>query len=75
MHSIEKLGWYSFSSIYIAVNNIKNILLNIIDGLIITGGNFDIDPKLIWKPKLEGSQEMLKSLIVLILKLKIAIRV
>ena len=42
LHSIENYGGIPFP-IFHTNNNVKNIF-NLIDGLIITGGNFDIDP-------------------------------
>ena len=47
LHSIEKLGGIPFP-LFHSRKNIKNIF-NLIDGLIITGGNFDIDPKIYGK--------------------------
>ena len=44
LHSIEKYGGIPFPLLH-SNKNIKNIF-NLIDGLIITGGNFDIDPKI-----------------------------
>tara|TARA_B110000438_G_C15748436_1_gene621806 strand:- start:276 stop:989 length:714 start_codon:yes stop_codon:yes gene_type:complete len=55
LHSIEKLGGIPFPLLH-SSKNIKNIS-SVIDGLIITGGNFDIDPKLYGK-KLEGSRNV-----------------
>jgi len=47
LHSIEKYGGIPFP-LFHSNKNIKNIF-NLIDGLIITGGNFDIDPKMYGK--------------------------
>ena len=44
LHSIEKLGGIPFPLLH-TNNNIFDIF-NLLDGLIITGGNFDISPKL-----------------------------
>jgi len=44
LHSIDRLGGIPFP-IFHSQKNIKEIF-NMIDGLIITGGNFDIDPKI-----------------------------
>jgi len=44
LHSIEKYGGIPFPLLH-SNKNIKNIF-NLIDGLIITGGNFDINPKI-----------------------------
>lgn len=53
LHSIEKFGGIPFPLLHTQVN-IKEIF-NILDGLIITGGNFDIDPNLYGK-KSQGSR-------------------
>ena len=53
LHSIEKHGGIPFP-LFHSNNNIKNIF-NLIDGLIITGGNFDINPELYGK-KLKKSR-------------------
>ena len=53
LHSIEKYGGIPFP-LFHSSKNIKNIF-NLIDGLIITGGNFDIDPKIYGK-KLKESR-------------------
>ena len=53
LHSIEKFGGIPFPLLH-TKENIKNIF-NILDGLIITGGNFDIDPNLYGK-KSRGSR-------------------
>jgi len=47
LHSINKFGGIPFP-LFHNNNNVKDIF-NLIDGLIITGGNFDIDPKLYGK--------------------------
>jgi putative glutamine amidotransferase len=47
LHSIEKLGGIPFPLLHTQIN-IKNIF-NLLDGLIITGGNFDIDPSIYGK--------------------------
>ena len=47
LHSIEKHGGIPFP-LFHSNKNIKNIF-KLIDGLIITGGNFDIDPKMYGK--------------------------
>ena len=44
LHSIEKLGGIPFPLLH-TNSNITEIF-NLLDGLIITGGNFDIDPKI-----------------------------
>ena len=44
LHSIEKFGGIPFPLLH-TQKNIKNIY-NLLDGLIITGGNFDIDPNI-----------------------------
>ena len=44
LHAIEKLEGIPFPLCH-SMDNIEDIL-NIIDGIIITGGNFDIDPSL-----------------------------
>ena len=43
LHSIESLGGIPFPLLH--TNKNDNELFNLLDGLIITGGNFDIDPK------------------------------
>jgi len=53
LHSIEILGGIPFPLLH-SNKNIKNIY-NLLDGLIITGGNFDINPKIYGK-KYEGSR-------------------
>ena len=53
LHSIEAYGGIPFP-LFHSNKNIKNIF-NLIDGLIITGGNFDIDPKIYGK-KLKDSR-------------------
>ena len=44
LHTIEKLNGIPFP-LFHSMNNVNDIL-NIIDGIIITGGNFDIEPSL-----------------------------
>ena len=44
LHSIEKLGGIPFP-LFHSLENLHDIF-SIIDGIIITGGNFDIDPTL-----------------------------
>jgi len=44
IHSVEKLGGFPFP-LFHSLTNIKNIF-SLIDGIIITGGNFDINPSL-----------------------------
>ena len=44
LHSIEKLGGVPFP-LFHSIENISEFI-EIIDGVIITGGNFDIDPRL-----------------------------
>tara|TARA_Y100001970_G_C13971406_1_gene718394 strand:- start:42 stop:758 length:717 start_codon:yes stop_codon:yes gene_type:complete len=44
IHSVEKLGGFPFP-LFHSLTNIKKIF-SLVDGLIITGGNFDIDPKI-----------------------------
>ena len=53
LHSIEKFGAIPFPLLY-AKKNLQNIF-HLLDGLIITGGNFDIDPKKYGK-KSQGSR-------------------
>ncbi len=53
LHSIESLGGIPFP-LTISNKNIKNIF-SMLDGLIITGGNFDIDPK-IYNKKINSSR-------------------
>ena len=44
LHSIEKVGGIPFP-LFHSLNSVDN-LIDIIDGVIITGGNFDINPSL-----------------------------
>ena len=53
LHSIEKYGGIPFPLLHTHTNT--DSLFNILDGLIITGGNFDIDPK-IYGDKFKGSR-------------------
>ena len=53
LHSIERLGGIPFPLLH-SNKNSKN-LFEILDGLIITGGNFDIDPTL-YGDKAQGSR-------------------
>ena len=47
LHSIEKFGGIPIPLLHTNKNHKE--LFNLLDGLIITGGNFDIDPKLYGK--------------------------
>lgn len=53
LHSIEKSGGIPFPLFHTQKN--VNQLFNLLDGIIITGGNFDIDPKL-YGQKTKGSR-------------------
>ena len=55
LHSIEKFGGIPIPLMH--SNNTVEAYFNILDGLIITGGNFDIDPNIYGK-NLEGSRKI-----------------
>ena len=55
LHSVEKLGGIPFPLIH--SNKNINSLFEILDGLIITGGNFDINPK-IYGEKIQGTRNL-----------------
>ena len=55
LHSIEAYGGVPFPLSHSEIN--INKIFSIVDGLIITGGNFDIDPKLYGK-KIKGARNI-----------------
>ena len=55
LHSVEALGGIPFPLLHTDKNIPK--IFDILDGLIITGGNFDIDPK-IYGQKVRGSRQV-----------------
>ena len=55
LHSIEKFGGIPIPLMH--SNNTVEAYFNILDGLIITGGNFDIDPE-IYGQKIKGSKNL-----------------
>ncbi len=55
LHSIEKYGGIPFP-LFHSIKNLREIS-NFLDGILITGGNFDIDPKIYGKRKV-GSRNI-----------------